>query len=74
MANNPNQLRAVAAKFPLRVFGVPIAIKKGEAGLKETLDNATRQLLMNGTIDKILSHYEKYPGSFLRVTVPYEDG
>ena len=71
IAAYPGQLRAVQNHFPLRVFGVPIAIRKGETGLKETLDNATRQLLMTGVIDRILSRYQNFPGTFLSAQLPF---
>lgn len=72
MAHNPGTLRPVDSAFPLRVFGVPISLKKGETELKETLDNATRQLLGTGAIEKILKRHEKYSGMYLRVRLPFE--
>lgn len=71
MKNNPGKLRQVQAQFPLRVFGVGLAIRKGETTLKDSLNVATNQLLWAGGLEKILNKYEKFPGQFLRVAQPY---
>ena len=74
LANNPGALREVPVKFPLRVFGAPLIVKKGEAALRETLNTATQQLLWTGAIERILRKYEKHPGMFLRAAAPFERG
>ncbi len=70
--HNPGMLRAVPVKFPLRVFGAPLIIKKDEGALKTTLDTATEQLLWTGRIENILRKYEKLHGMFLRAKKPFE--
>ena len=72
MAHNPGKIAPVKSQFPLRVFGTPISLKKGELALKETLDNATRQLLTTGAIEKILKRHERYPQMYLRVKLPFD--
>lgn len=63
---NPGVLREVPAKYPIRLFGNPLAVKKGEYELKQTLDNATLQLIHTGVIERILKKHEKYPNTFYR--------
>jgi len=72
IAANPNTLKQLSPK-PLRVFGVSIALGKGETDLKELLDVGLTELLNNGHVDSVLKKYEKYPGTFLRVAKPYEE-
>jgi len=49
-------------------------VKKGETGLKEMLDNGTRQLLMTDAIDKILAQPETSSNLFLRAQLPFVVG
>ncbi|MBI1328177.1 MAG: transporter substrate-binding domain-containing protein [Alphaproteobacteria bacterium] len=70
--NNPGKLREVKLKYPLQVYGTTIWIKKGEPELKATLDNATQQLISDGTIDRLLTKHETAPGMYLRPQVPYQ--
>lgn len=72
MDKNPGKLRQVKSDFPVRVFGVPLWVGKGEDKLRNSLDLATDQLLYTGAIDRILKKYETVPGSFIRVRMPYE--
>jgi ABC-type amino acid transport substrate-binding protein len=72
MKANPGVLRQVPHKYPVRVFGQTVAVKKDEMKLKRSIDIATEQLLANGSIEKILQKYEPTPGAYLRVAKPYE--
>jgi ABC-type amino acid transport substrate-binding protein len=71
--SNPNTLREVVADYPVNLFGNPIAVYKGEYELKQTLDNATIQLMNVGIIERILKKYEKYPNSFYRPALSYQN-
>lgn len=66
LEKNQDALREIPAQYPPRLFGNPISIKKGEYQLKQTLDNATLQLIHTGVIERILQKHEKYPGTFYR--------
>jgi len=46
-------------------------VKKGEMRLKEILDNGIHQLLMTGTIDKILAQHETSSNLFLHAQLPF---
>ena len=71
IANNPGKVRAVIMDYPLQVFGNPIWVRKGETRLRESLDIATRQLINDGTIARILSKHETIDGMFLRPEASY---
>ena len=70
--HNPGKLRQVQQIEPIAYYGNTIGVKVGEDSLRRLLDNATRDLLNTGVVDKILAKYEKYPGSFMRVAKPYQ--
>lgn len=72
MANNPGKLKVLPGGESLRAFGNTVALGKGEFALKALLDSGTEELLQSGVVEKILRKYEKYPGSLLRVSKPYE--
>jgi ABC-type amino acid transport substrate-binding protein len=71
LVSNPGALREVPAQYPLSLFGNVIGLNKGEYALKQSLDNATVQLMNIGTIETILKKYETYPGSIYRAALPY---
>lgn len=72
MANNPGKIRLIKGDFPVRVYGVPLWVGKGEQNLINSLDNVTRELLYTGAIERILKKYETVPGSFIRAKMPFE--
>lgn len=72
LVTNPGTLRELAPGSPLRVFGNCLVIKKGEDDFREFLDVAMREILYDGTVDRILRQYEPAPGVFFRVARPYE--
>ncbi len=71
IAANPNTLKQLSP-IPLRIFGVSMALGKGETELKEVLDIGLTELLNSGRVEAILKKHEKYSGTFMRVAKPYE--
>jgi ABC-type amino acid transport substrate-binding protein len=71
VAKNPGTLEQISP-IPLRTFGSTLVVKNGEFKLKELLDQGVQELLYSGQMKKIIAKYEKYPGSFLLPTLPYE--
>lgn len=70
--NNPGKVKNISVTKPVTVYGNVMMIKKGEFQFKTAVDNAMNELLNNGTIDDLISQYEKeYPGGFYRVATPY---
>jgi ABC-type amino acid transport substrate-binding protein len=64
-------LKNAAVQKPWRVFGNTIMFRPGEADFKNMVDTLIRENLQNGRIDQILDSYEKTPGAFKRVLLPY---
>jgi polar amino acid transport system substrate-binding protein len=74
LEKNPGTLRELKVGRPLRVFANSYAFKVGESEFKTMIDAAIDELTLDGTIDKIIQKYEKVPGEFLRVALPYQMG
>lgn len=71
--NNPDKIKRFAPARPVRVFENTIGIDIHEHELLQVLNAATTELLNSGIVDRILDRYEDdYPGSFRRVSQPYE--
>ncbi len=68
MEKNPGTIKEVSNVKPLRLFPNSFMIKKGEYKLKTMLDTAVTELINSGYVNKVISKYEKYPGSFGRVS------
>ncbi len=71
-ASNPGKLRQAGTK-PVKIFPNTVAVMRGQEEFRRMLDNATRDLRLSGTIDKIIDRHEKYPGTLLRAAVPYRE-
>jgi len=68
---NPGQIKAANLGRPVRVFPVAIIVPKGAYDFKQALDYALSEMLNSGEVESILKKYEKVPGSFLRIALPY---
>ena len=72
MATHPNSIQAVANVPMQRVFSNVMMIPKGDVKFQSMLNYAFEELVNNVIVDKILTKYEKYPNSFLRLQRPYQ--
>lgn len=70
-AHNSGKIRKIPSSRPIRVFPNTIAITTGEDKLQRMLDTATKELLANGAIKKILEKYRPHTDGFLEVSTPY---
>ncbi|MGE4351192.1 MAG: substrate-binding periplasmic protein [Bdellovibrionales bacterium] len=68
--SNPGKIRQVESA-PIRVFGNVFFIAHGEDKLRQMFNAALMEQLSSGAVEKIISKYEKKPGSILRVAAPY---
>jgi polar amino acid transport system substrate-binding protein len=71
--NNPGQLEINGDIPPLRVFAKTFAVLKGEHDLNTMISYAIQHLLNNGKIEPIISKYEPFPGTLMRVSKAYKD-
>ena len=72
MRENPGKIEKVKLKYPLRVYGNPMAIKKGEQDLQSMLNIALEELHNGGMIDLILKKYETKEDKIIRVPTDVE--
>jgi len=72
MVKNPGTLKEVEIGRPIRVFANCYAFKTGETQFKLMIDATIDELYFDGSIEEILTKYEKAPGQFLRAASPYK--
>jgi ABC-type amino acid transport substrate-binding protein len=72
IANNPDTLRNATPTAPITVYPNMFVVNKGEHNLRTMLQGAVNILHNDGTIEKLIKKYEKYPNNFYRVAKPYE--
>lgn len=72
IANNPDTLKNATPDKPITVYPNMFVVAKEEFALQSMLQGAMNILHNNGTIDRIISKYEKHPGSLLRLSDPYK--
>ena len=70
--NNPNTIKNVILKRPLRVFPDCWMFKRGELEFKSMLDTVLDELINSGAMNKIINKYEQAPGEVYRVALPYQ--
>lgn len=73
ISKNPGKIKEVKDVQPLRVFPNTMIVGKGEVELLSTVNIGIDELANNGFIDKIVAKYEKFPGSFQKIALPYKE-
>lgn len=71
LEKNPGTIAELHPDHPLRVFANTFAFRLGESEFKAMLDASLEEMLNDGTIERVLKKYERYPGEFYRVAKPY---
>ena len=71
LAKNPNSIQEVKGIQALRVFPNRMMIPKNQEDFKATMNIAIQELVNSGFVDKVITKYETYPGSFYRLQLPY---
>ncbi|MDD3029002.1 MAG: transporter substrate-binding domain-containing protein [Alphaproteobacteria bacterium] len=67
---NPGKIKILIDK-PIQVFSVAFGVPQGEIVFKHMLDVALDDLLLDGTVDRVLRKYTPSPLTFLRRAEPY---
>lgn len=67
--NNPKKLKIINKDSPV-LAPVGLGIPLNEIALKRMIDITLTEMLLDGTVDRILGKYEKQKGVFLRVANP----
>lgn len=64
---NPTQkLKKIKDDNPLKLVPNIFLLKRGEGEFKAMLNNALTELFLDGTIDRAIDKFEKYPQSYVR--------
>jgi len=67
--NNPKKLKILNKNNPV-LAPVALGIPLNEPALKRMIDIVVTEMLLDGTVDRILKKYERQAGTFLRVANP----
>lgn len=70
LESTPESITNITKK-PLRVFGNSFMFRRNEIEFQNMLNVTITDLLASGFVEGLLSKYEKYPNSQLRVLEPY---
>lgn len=69
--NNPGKLKILNQSNPI-AYPVTLGLPQNDMALKSMVDTAVDEMINDGTVERILRKYEKYPGVFLRVARPFQ--
>ncbi|NTU76509.1 MAG: amino acid ABC transporter substrate-binding protein [Alphaproteobacteria bacterium] len=72
LKSNPGTLRPLRFGNPVRVFPTRYILPLGDTKMQNMFDSALEEMMNSGVIDPIITRYELFPGSFLRVAKPYQ--
>ena len=70
LAQNPGKLKVVRVQEPVRIFPVSFLFGPDDHQLKNAVDNALHQMILEGSLDKILDKYEQNAHAVYRAQVP----
>ena len=71
--NNPAKLKLVRPNHPVRIYPVAYAFGPEEGQLRDAVNTALDQLILDGTIDRILDKYDVFPNTYYRAAVTYRN-
>jgi polar amino acid transport system substrate-binding protein len=71
VANNPGQIKNIAADQPVKVFANVFLLPAQEYRLQEMINTALEEVQNSGFVDRVLSKYEPAPNSYYRTASPY---
>ncbi len=68
--HNPDKIKRITSE-PIKVYPNIVGIKRGEDEFRQMLTHAYTDLLLSGTLDRIIDKHETYKESIFRVAKPY---
>ncbi len=69
--NNPDILKIIAPNNPIRTYPVSFVFGPEDNVLRDAVNAALDELILDGTINRIMDQYDIYPNSYYRVVIPY---
>ncbi|MCB9989711.1 MAG: amino acid ABC transporter substrate-binding protein [Rhodospirillales bacterium] len=70
--NNPGKLKLLDGGDPINVFPVSVGLPRGDMAFNRMIDVTLTELINDGTVERLLRRYERYPEAFLRTAKPYQ--
>ena len=71
--NNPGKLKIVSPDEPIRIYPVSYVFSKDDTVFRDAVNAALDELILDGTIDRIMDKYDIYPNTYYRATVSYKN-
>jgi len=68
--HNPGKLKIVQPNHPIRIYPTSFAFLPEDYQLRDAVNAALDELILDGTISRLNKKYEKYPGVYLDAEVP----
>ena len=72
MEQHQGKLKAIDPAHPLKVIPQNMTIKSEEPRFMDMINTASEDMLLDGTVDRILKKHEGVPPVFMRVSDPYQ--
>lgn len=69
--NNPGKLKIVSADQPIRIYPVSYAFSDEDVVLRDAVNAALDEMILDGTLDNIFDKYDAFPNAYYRATVSY---
>ncbi len=71
---NPSKLKIVNPAQPVRIYPASFAFQANDTMLRDAVNAALDELILDGSIARIMKRYEKYPHSWYDATISYNTG
>ncbi len=71
--NNPGKMKIVTPAKPIRIYPSGFVFRAEDGQLRDAVNIALDELILDGTIDRIMNKYDHYPLSYYRAEVNYRD-
>lgn len=69
--SNPGLLKIVRQDKPLSTFPCTFGLPLGDSALESMVNAALGELILDGTVERLIQKYEEFPNTFLRVFPPF---
>lgn len=71
-AHNKGKLKIIQRDRPLNVFAATLGVPIGDISIKHMMDTTLNEMMLDGTIAALIKKHEKFPGTMLLPTQPYQ--
>lgn len=71
--HNPGKLHIVAPDKPIRIYPVSYVFSAQDVVFRDAVNAALDELILDGTIDRIIAKYDRYPHSYYRAIVAHRN-